>query len=276
MGAGDDARARSPMSAAKAFEVDHAASVHGHDLDDRAGLPGDQLPGHDVGVVFERGEQDLVAGPAGAAAQYDCATRLIDSVVPRVKMTSRVDAAFTKVAHSLARCSNSLGRFLAQLVHAAMHVGVVAASRSCRPRRSRSAGAATRRRCRGTPAVCRAPRASRIGKSRPTRRVVGARCWSALQRSHRSSSQAGGRSRAVAPTPFFDLVAAHGDGTICDHRLDERPLQQCLRVARRRCRATAGRTASARRVCRWSRRARRTRPCRSRVAGAPPLRRRCR
>ena len=49
----------------------------------------------------------------------------MDSVVPRVKMTSRVDAALTKRAHALARVLEHPGGFLAQLVHAAVHVRVV-------------------------------------------------------------------------------------------------------------------------------------------------------
>ena len=62
-------RVRSTQAGGEVVEVDDAATIHGHDLDDRAGLLGHQLPGHDVGVVFEGGEQDFVAGLAGGGAR---------------------------------------------------------------------------------------------------------------------------------------------------------------------------------------------------------------
>ena len=56
-----------------------------------------------------------------------CATRLIASVAPRTKMISLTSAALRKARVPLARFLELVGRALAQLVDAAMHVGVVAA-----------------------------------------------------------------------------------------------------------------------------------------------------
>ena len=56
----------------------------------------DHLPGNEVGVVLQRRDDDLVVRPAGLPRPQLCATRLMASVVPRVKMISRVEAAFRK------------------------------------------------------------------------------------------------------------------------------------------------------------------------------------
>ena len=123
MRAGDDARAFVHVRG-DSGHVDDAAPVHGHGLDDGAGLPGHQLPRHDVGVMFEPGEQDLVAalqarariglrhevdGFGGAAREDDFARR----------------GGIHEFAHAFARAFEHGRGFLAQLVHAAMHVGVV-------------------------------------------------------------------------------------------------------------------------------------------------------
>ncbi len=117
-------RVRSFMCAATFVDVDDAATIHGHGLDDGAGLLRDELPGHDVRVVFERGEQDLVAALQAR---------------PRVGLRHEVDGfggaareddfarggGVDEGAHALARMLEHLRGFLAQLVHAAVHVGVV-------------------------------------------------------------------------------------------------------------------------------------------------------
>ena len=118
-------RVRSTQVGGEVVEVDDTTAVHGHDLDDRAGLLGHQLPGNDVGVVFERGEQDFVAG-----LQAGARIRLRDQV-DRFRGATREDdlarrSRVHEVAHALARLFEQPGGFLAQLVNTAMHVGVVA------------------------------------------------------------------------------------------------------------------------------------------------------
>ena len=121
--AGDDARAFVHVRG-DVCDVDDAAPIHGHRLHHGAGLFGHQLPGHDVGVVLEPGEQDFIAalqarariglrhevdGLGGAAREDDFARR----------------RRIHEVAHAFARMLEHLRGFLAQLMHAAMHVGVV-------------------------------------------------------------------------------------------------------------------------------------------------------
>jgi hypothetical protein len=123
VGAGNDARAVTQLRS-HAGHVDDAASVHGNDLDHRAVLLRCELPRNDVGVMLERGEQDFIAGLqsrpriglrhqvdglGGAAREDDLACR------------RRIHEG----ADSFARAFEQPGGFLAELVHAPMHIGVV-------------------------------------------------------------------------------------------------------------------------------------------------------
>ena len=129
---------------------------------------GDQLPRHDVGVVFEPGEQDLVAalqartrvglrhevdGFGGAAREDDLAR----------------GGGIHEPAHAFARVLEHLGRFLAQQVHAAMHVGVmqlfVVVDRGDDAGRALRRGGAVEEHQR----LARASARARMGKSRHTR-----------------------------------------------------------------------------------------------------------
>ncbi len=58
-----------PEQALVGFEDEVAVIVHRGDADDGAGLPGGELPGHDVGVMLGLGEHDLVAGAQQAFAE---------------------------------------------------------------------------------------------------------------------------------------------------------------------------------------------------------------
>ena len=75
------------------IEIELAGVSDRHRLDHGPGCLCDKLPGNDVGVMLHRRDQDLVAGPKRASAEGVCATRLIDSVVPRVKTICRAEGA---------------------------------------------------------------------------------------------------------------------------------------------------------------------------------------
>ena len=107
------------------FEHDLAAVGDGNDPQDGPFLLGDHLPGHDVGVMFQRGEDDLVA-------------RLQE--LPPVGLRNEIDA-FRRAAHEddffgrrcaekrlylLPRLLVGVGRTGRQRVGAAMDVRVVA------------------------------------------------------------------------------------------------------------------------------------------------------
>ena len=79
-------------------EEELAVVIDGDDLQLRPGLGGELLPGHDVGVVLEVRDHDLVAGADVLRRPQLCATRLIASVVPRVKTTFSADGAPRKSA----------------------------------------------------------------------------------------------------------------------------------------------------------------------------------
>ena len=68
VGEGDHARARAEQ-AEIGLEVDDAAPVDRHDAERGARLRGDELPGHDVRVMLEARDDDLVAGRRAAGAR---------------------------------------------------------------------------------------------------------------------------------------------------------------------------------------------------------------
>ncbi len=75
-------------------------------------------------MVLQRRDDDLVVGPPGWLRPQLCATRLMASVVPRMKMISRVEAALRKRrTRSRAPSKASVASWLKR-VHAAMHVGM--------------------------------------------------------------------------------------------------------------------------------------------------------
>ena len=105
------------------IEHELAAAVDRRHLERAAGLLAHHLPGHDVGVMLERGDQDLVARAEarpriGLRDEIDRLGRAAheDDLARR----ARVDEA----AHALARRLEGVGGGLAERVHAAVHVGV--------------------------------------------------------------------------------------------------------------------------------------------------------
>ena len=125
VGEGDDARARAEQ-AEVGLEVDDAAPVDRHDAKRRARLRGEQLPGHDVRVVLEARDDDLVAGGEPRAP-----VRLGDEVDrlgrPADEDDFRGRGRVHEAARLLARALVQRGRLLRQRVHAAVHVGVMGA-----------------------------------------------------------------------------------------------------------------------------------------------------
>jgi hypothetical protein len=108
-----------------AVEVDHAATVDRHDLEDGAGLFAQQLPRHDVGMVLEPRDQYLVAG-----TQPRAAVSLRHEVDRLGRAAHEHDLARRprpqEAAHFLTRTLEQVGCLLRQRVHAAMHVGMMA------------------------------------------------------------------------------------------------------------------------------------------------------
>ena len=130
-------------------EVHFAGLGDRDDLQRGARLLAEHLPGHDVRVVLEPRDQDLVA-----RAEARPAVALRDEVdglgraaheddLPR---RARVDEA----AHLLARALEQVGRLLAQRVHATMHVGVRRLVVMRDGVDDGAAAAGSRRRCRGS------------------------------------------------------------------------------------------------------------------------------
>jgi hypothetical protein len=101
-----------------------AAVVDRRDAQGRAGLLAEHLPGHDVGVVLEVGDQHLVARahalpPEGPGHQVDG----LGGVADEDRLAGvRAD----EVRGLAARALDGLRRAQRQLVDAAVHVGVVA------------------------------------------------------------------------------------------------------------------------------------------------------
>ena len=191
-------RVRAFISASTASACDFAARVDRRDDELRAGLLRSHLPRHDVRVMLEVGDQDLVAGDARRPreALRDQVDRLGRAAHEHDLVAgARVDERRQPVARRLVEP----GRFLAQGVHAAVDVRVVAPHRSRRPRRSRSRGAAPRRRCRGTRAGSRARSATapEIRRARARGRTIGARArvpWCSSEIPQELASPAAGRS----------------------------------------------------------------------------------
>ena len=105
-------------------EVERPSSVSGMYRSSAPVACAGELPGHDVRVVLHLGEEDLVARLRNFRPQ-PWATRLIDSVVPRVKTIVRGSAAPKNEATSSRAPLEELGRLLAQRVDAPVGVGVV-------------------------------------------------------------------------------------------------------------------------------------------------------
>ena len=144
----DEARARAEQPQVR-LEVDDAAAVDRHDADPRAGLRREQLPGHDVRVVLELRDDDLVAGARAAGGRSDCATRLIASVVPRTNTISRERGGVDEAAHLLARTLVERRSLPATACARRGARWRGARARSRRPHRSPRRAAAPRPRCRG-------------------------------------------------------------------------------------------------------------------------------
>ncbi len=105
-------------------EVDDALLVDRNDLQHRADLLAQQLPRHDVGVMFEGADQDLIAGlEAGAQEalrdQVHCFGRAANE--DDLFRVARIDEATNRLACAFI----SVGRALAQRVNATMHVGMI-------------------------------------------------------------------------------------------------------------------------------------------------------
>jgi hypothetical protein len=119
---GHQARARRQQLRER-IELEFTAAVDGRHLERAAGLLAHHLPGDDVGVVLECGDEDLIAGA---------------EAWPRVRLRDQIDAlggaareddlarraGIDEAAHTLARTLERGRRRLAQGMHAAVHVGV--------------------------------------------------------------------------------------------------------------------------------------------------------
>ena len=105
------------------FEVERAVVVDRRPLDHRAAPFAMEVPGHDVGVVLEDGDDDLVALPDPHAAEG-----LRDEVDP-LRRGAREDDLLDRrrvdeAADRLARMLVGLGRGIGEEVQAAVDVGV--------------------------------------------------------------------------------------------------------------------------------------------------------
>ena len=104
-------------------EVEGAVVVDRRPFDHRAAPLAVVMPGHDVGMVLEDGEHDLVALPDPHAAE-----RLRDEVDPLGRGAGEDDLLARRrvdeAAHGLARVLVGLGRGIREEMQAAMHVGV--------------------------------------------------------------------------------------------------------------------------------------------------------
>ena len=89
----------------------------------RARALGEELPRHEIAVMLHLGEQDDVARAHDLVRPRRCATRLMLSVVPRVKMISRLPRRGRR--QPLSGVFVGGGGPIAQLVESAMDVAVV-------------------------------------------------------------------------------------------------------------------------------------------------------
>ena len=109
---------------AQFLEQQFAALVHGDDAKPGAGLLADHLPGNDVGVMFHRGDDDLIARAKPRAAEG------VGDEVDRFSRPAGIDdlavvLCVDELANFLARLFVEIGRDLAERVHAAVDVGVL-------------------------------------------------------------------------------------------------------------------------------------------------------
>ena len=111
--------------AAVGLHVEAAVVADGHDLDDGADALGGELPGHDVAVMLQRAQQDLVARlePLTCVAVGDEVDALAGAALEDdLFLGRRVDEA----AHLFAHRFVGRRRPLTQGVDAAMDVGAIA------------------------------------------------------------------------------------------------------------------------------------------------------
>ncbi len=118
----DEARARGEQLQVR-LELQLAAAVDGGDHKLRPGLLAHHLPGHDVGVVLECRDQDLVPGPeARAAVGLGDEVDRLGGAAHEHHLAHR--GGIDEAAHALARTLEGGRGRLAQGMHAAVHVGV--------------------------------------------------------------------------------------------------------------------------------------------------------
>src|SRR5690606_22857640 len=106
-------------------ELNFAPSIDRDHSEPRAGLLADELPWHDVRVVLQRGDQNLVA-------RLESRSRVaLRNEIDRFGRAANEDdflsvASVEEVAHDIASAFVGIGRPLTQCVYAAMHVRVIA------------------------------------------------------------------------------------------------------------------------------------------------------
>src|SRR5581483_10906171 len=103
----------------ESIQLDLAAAVDGGNLQRAARLIADHLPGDDVGVMLEAGDQDLIARPEARAC-----IRLGDEIYALGRAADEDDLTgglrIDEPAHPLACALVRLGRGLAQRMDTAM------------------------------------------------------------------------------------------------------------------------------------------------------------
>src|SRR5690606_13931675 len=110
---------------AQHVHVEAAVVQQVHDVDARARALGDQLPGHDVGVVLHAREQDHVAG--AETRQRPGVGHQVDREGGAAGQDQVVGPYVDEARKLRPRLLVGLGRLAAELVHGAADVGVVAA-----------------------------------------------------------------------------------------------------------------------------------------------------
>ena len=252
-------RVRGESSRSKASQVDLARVVDGRDPQRRALLLAEHLPGHDVRVVLEAGDQHLVARahvPAAVGLGHEVDAPRSSRAGGRSRGSRpRPGSAAPSPAPPRRRRSTSMR----ELVHAAVDVRVVAARRPRARRRSRPAASGRWRRCRGRRAACRGrSRAGSGTRARTAAHVEGRAGWRSAE----------GALMPRPPRPTRPPPAGAPAGSALDRaRAAARRSILRTQVARegpgrggcapppRRCRASAGRRGRPGRAGRWSSRA---------------------